>query len=216
MKKTLLTAIICAMTATSAVFGQHQQSITFSGPSEWTPDTTVMLDVFFTTNYNSFGVSYWLEVPNALAPFIAITDIQTFTFPNPSIPPPIFPIPFNSTSGASAGYMCETRDLGGSVSDPTIKFVGPGTHQISRITFSLAAGAPIGSYTMLTTSHSPRVSEVTDTDFNDNNFSPPGMFVINVVPEPSTLALLSVTVVGSGVLSCRRRTGKQDLTKTRR
>jgi PEP-CTERM motif len=208
MTKTILTAIICAFTTTTAVFGQHQQSITFSGPAEWTPGAKVTLDVFLTINYEADGLAYWLEVPNALAPFITITNIVS----PPNGPPP-YPIRFNSTSGASSGYMLETYGLGEPVGPPEIP---PGTHLVNTITFSLAAGAPLGAYSLLTTSHSPRISEVSDSDFNDNNIIPPGMFVINVVPEPGTLALLSVTVVGSGVLSCRRRTAKQDPTKTRR
>jgi hypothetical protein len=167
----------------------------------------VSLDVFLSINYSAYGVSYWLEVPNALAPFIAITNVQWFTFPPPD-PPPTYPILFNSTSGARSGYMAETTgDLGGAFNPPTS--AGPGTFQINTITFSLAAGAPIGSYTMFTTSNSPRISEVTDTGFNDNNIIPPGMFVINVgaVPEPGTLALLSFAAVSWGVLiyRCRNR-----------
>jgi hypothetical protein len=82
MKKKLLLAAICASIQTSAVFGQHTQSVTFSGPALWTPGTTVNLDVFLTFGgYSAYGVSYWLEVSNALAPFIAITNVQCFTFP---------------------------------------------------------------------------------------------------------------------------------------
>ena len=205
MKKTLLTAIICAFTATSAVFGQHTQSITFSGPTVWTPGTTVSLNVFLTINYDAVGLAYWLEVPNALAPFIAITNVQYFTFPDPN-QPPVYPILFDSTSGASSGYMVERPDLG-ATGNSSIFPPPPPSYHITTITFSLAAGAPNGSYTMLTTSHFPRTSEVADTDFNDNNIIPPGMFGINVgaVPEPSTLALLSFAAVGWGVLIYRRR-----------
>jgi PEP-CTERM motif len=202
MEKTLLAAIICAFTASSPVFGQHTQSMSFSGPSVWMPGTTVSLDASLTfSGYNAYGLSYWLEVPNAVAPYLAITDIQFFTFPNHG--QPIYPILFNSASGADPGYMGELFDLGGSEDPPN--FTPPGTYHVTTITFSLAAGAPNGSYTLLTTSLDPRKSDVTDTDFNDNYIVPPGMFVFQVVPEPSTLALLSFAAVGGGVLIFRRR-----------
>lgn len=159
------------------------------------------LDVFLTIDFDAFGFSYWLEVPIALAPFIAITNVEYFTFPDPNQVSP-YPLLFNSTSGASSGYMAETRDLGATRIPPPKPPIGP--QHITTITFSLALGAPNGSFTMLTTSHAPRISEVTDTQFNDHNIDPPAMFVINVVPEPSTLALLSFAAVG-GALIYRRR-----------
>jgi hypothetical protein len=93
--------------------------------------------------------------------------------------------------------------LGGSHDPPDI--IPPGTYHLSTITFSLAVGAPIGSYTLRTTSQAPFTSEVTDTDFNDNNINPPGTFVFQVVPEPSTLALLSFVAVSCSVLMHHRR-----------
>ncbi len=86
--------------ATSAVLGQqHTQSITFSGPSVWTPGTTVNLDVFLTFGgYNAIGLSYWLEVQSALAPYITITNIQWFTFPQHG--QPVYPIFFTGGIGS--------------------------------------------------------------------------------------------------------------------
>ena len=202
MKKKLLTALVCALTATSAVLGQHTQSITFSGPSVWFPGTTISLDVYLTfSGYNALGLSYWLEVQNEVAPFIAITHIQYFTFPPPNQQPP-YPIPF--TGGWSNGFMSDTFDLGASVNNPSDPVV-PGTYHINTITLSLGTGAPDAVYTIRTTSQSPRLSEVTDTDFNDNNIVPPGTFVIiGGIPEPSTLALLGFAAA-FGALAYRRR-----------
>jgi hypothetical protein len=164
------------------------------------PGTTVSLDVFLTfSGYNAFGLSDWLEVSNAIAPFISITNVQSFTFPNPD--QYTYPILFNL--GGSSGYMLEGADLGGNYNPPT--FVVPGTYHISTITFSLAANAPNVSFTMRTTSQSPRISEVTDSDFGDNNIIPPGTFVVSIIPEPNTLALLSFAAIGCGVLIRRRR-----------
>jgi hypothetical protein len=199
MKKTLLTAIVCAMTAISPLFGQHTQSMSFSGPSVWMPGTTVNLDVFLTfSGYNAYALSYWLEVSNAVAPYLAITDIQWFTFLGHG--EPIYPILF--TGGGDPGYSRETFDLGG---DAFPNYIPSGTYHVTTITFSLASNAPNGAFTMLTTSHNPVPSIVTDTDFNDNAINPPGQFVFNVVPEPSTLALFGIGAVGSGLLIYRRR-----------
>ena len=199
-KKTVLIAIICALTATSAVFGQHTQSITFSGPSAWVPGTTVSLDVFLTfSGYNAYGLSDWLEVSNAIAPYISITNVQSFTFLNPDQ----YTYPILFTLGGSSGYMGEAPDLGGTDNPPT--FVVPGTYHVSTITLSLAANAPNVSFTLRTTSQTPRISEVTDTDFGDNNIIPPGMFIVSIIPEPSTLALLSFAAVGALVYRRRNR-----------
>ena len=110
MKKTILIALISAWVS-SGVSGQNTQSLTFSGPSQWVPGTTVIVDVSLGINYEALGVSYWLEVPSALAPFISISNEQYFTYPDPNqtVPNPAF---FNSMNGASSGYILETRDLG--------------------------------------------------------------------------------------------------------
>ena len=200
MKKHLLTAIICALIASSAVTGQATQSITFNGASPWIPGTSVDLDVSLTfSGYNAIGLSYWLEVSNAIAPYISITNVQWFTFPAHG--QPVYPILFNINDGN--GYMGEGFDLGAVVNNPPSDFVVPGTYHINTITFSIAANAPIVPFTIRTTTLPPRISEVTDTNFNDNNINPPGTFMVAIIPEPSTLALLSFAAVGA--LAYRRR-----------
>lgn len=219
MKKLLTIAVLCAMTAVS--FAQdpniqpigspkgNTQSLSFAGSNNWTPGTNVNLTVSLTyAGYSSFGLSYWLEVPTALAPFLSITAVTygaQFPDPNQVAPNPAL---FNSTSGAIAGYMNETRDLGGTNASTPGSEIPPGTYQINVLTFTLDAGAASlagQSFTMRSTITSPRISEVTDSQFNDNNIIPPGTFVITIVPEPSTLALLGLAAVGSAVVVYRRR-----------
>src|SRR5216110_1733418 len=105
MKKTLFATVICAMTATSPLFGQqHMHSLSFIGPStiNITTTNTFTLAVNLTfSGYSSPGFSYWLEVQSALAPFLFITDV-TYYPPFPGGPPPPVPIPFDR--GGDPGY----------------------------------------------------------------------------------------------------------------
>ena len=218
MKKTALFAVICAITI-GTTFGQSRplpipntQSITFSGPTDWTPGTTVSLDTILTfAPYQSVGLSLWLEVPTAIAPFLTISgetyDPSSWTDPNQSGANTTFV----GTSGARAGYNNENRDLGAtSQTDPNdnhfLEIRDAGTLTINHLSFTIGAGAPVGQYVLFSTSLTPRISEVTSyPDFSDNNIIPPGSFTFNIVPEPSTLALLGLGLVGSSVLAYRRR-----------
>src|SRR6266480_3255938 len=103
MKKKLLAAIICAMTATSAVYGQHSQSLSFIGPSiiDITTTNTFTLTVNLTFGgYSAPSFTYWLEVQSALAPFLTITGITRFTFADGSPPP----VPITFITGGDPGY----------------------------------------------------------------------------------------------------------------
>src|SRR5256885_5374888 len=184
MKKVQLFAAICGMTATSVVFGQHTQSLSFSDPGPVFPGLTFNVSVSLTfSGYSSFGLSYWLEVNNALAPFLTITDATYFTFPDPNQTAPN-PAVFNSLVGSTAGFMLETRDLGATVNNPNMKMIPQGTYHITDLQFTLTASAPDGFFTVRSTTVSPRISEVTDTDFNDNNIIPAGSLTILIIPEP--------------------------------
>jgi hypothetical protein len=194
MKKTLLTALICVTTATTAVFAQESATLSITGQSSWVPGTSVTLSVqdTYTNLGGSYGFSYWLAVNSTVAPFLTITGLTHLVFPNGYNGP--FPILFDSTGA-------ETVDLGGA-SFPTL--IPDGSYHVSDITFALGAGAPIGTYTLHTTTGNPRPSIQTDANFNDVAI-PQSSFVFTVVPEPSTLVLLGIGAVGSGVLIYRRR-----------
>lgn len=108
MKKILLVMTILAVTLGQA-FSQSP-TLSFTGPTSWTPGTSITLSVDLTyTGFNAVGLSYWLEINNALAPFLSITNLTHFTFPIGNTVGP-FPIVFNPGGN---GFAAENVDLGG-------------------------------------------------------------------------------------------------------
>ena len=142
---------------------------------------------------------------SAFAPFLRITGLTYFTFPDGNNIG-TFPFSFNSTSGADSGFMTTTTtngqsgDLGATSQPPQ----PPETqYHITDITFALAPNAPIGTYTLRTTTASPRLSIQVTSNFGDFPISQ-ASFVFSVVPEPSTLTLLGLAGVGAGAIAYRR------------
>ncbi len=200
MRKNTIVLVIWAVTI-GQVLGQNRivdsrptqsqsQSLSFLGPSTWNPGATVNVDVFLTfSGYSAFYFSYWLEVPAALAPYLSITGAQYFTVLDPNSTTPN-PAQFNSTSGASPGYMNETRDLGAATEVLPGSELPPGSYYITRLTFAVAPGACTLSgqtFTMRSTATSPRVSTVNDTNFDEHNIIPPGTFAITIGSSPCTI-----------------------------
>lgn len=197
MKKALLLAAVCFTIVTTSTFAQ---SISFVGPTNWTPGTSITLSVNLTyTGFNALGLTYWLETNNALAPFLTITNLTHFTFTDGGYTGP-YPIAF--VPGGN-GFAAENGDLGGA----SMNSVPPGTYHITDITFSLAGGVPVGMYVIRSATTSPHASEISDTDFNDHNI-PQSDFVFNVVPEPGTFALLGLGLVGGSLFLNRRGRGR--------
>ena len=210
MKRTLLVGVLSLTFTMSSVQAQMTQSLSLSGPTTWMPGASVVLaiqDTYSGYGAGSYGLSYWLQVNTSLAPFLTITGLVYYQpFPIGYNGP--FPILFNSASGSDPGFTSETADLGAEPNPPFAPALGApvpdGSYHITDITFELAAGAPAGTYTLRTTTASPRGSVQITSDFGDAAF-PQASFVFTVVPEPSTLALIALTGMGAGVMAYRRR-----------
>src|ERR1043166_4538660 len=140
MKKTLLIALLSLTTAISSLYAT--QSLTFSGPSTWTPGTSIVLsttDTYSGFGGGSFGLLYWVQVNNTIAPFLSITGASFFTFIDPSQPIPVFPLSFIENAGTDPGFLTtraedgHTGDLGGSG-----PLVLDGSYHVTDVTFALA------------------------------------------------------------------------------
>src|SRR5438876_8616247 len=157
MKKTLLITIICGMMTAGSAFSQHTQSLNFvpSG-SVFMPGDTFTIDTFLTfSGYSAYGLSYWLQLPSAQASFFSITaeDFLVFNDPNQTGWPNNFDFDMGN------GSFSTQNDLGGTTNP--LSLVGPGTYQVSHITFSINGAAP-GVYTFFSTTTTPRPSIVAD------------------------------------------------------
>jgi hypothetical protein len=197
MKKTILTALLPIVMATSAAFGANliafdANPIDNINPSAVDPNAhinlfahgtsltslsataggTFSLDTSITfTGFTATGLSYWLEATSALAPHLTLTS-ETYQ-QNWLVNQGGTNTPF-ATSGAGtgtdAGFLRETRDLGSHSDSNAGTPTDPrtaGTYQVSQLNFALDASTPTGTYTLQLTTLSPVISEI-----NDNQSTP--------------------------------------------
>jgi hypothetical protein len=195
MKRIFLSFACSALLAAGAFAQTQTLALTTSGTGNTSGSfnigSTFSLDASITfSGYTGDGLSYWLQVPTALAPYISITTEQYFTFTDPNS---TGAKTFTSSSGASSGFLADqgssnSGDLGATAVNSTFD-VTAGSYLVSTLNFTLSSAAPVGTYTIRTTTLTPKISEVNDNAFAAHNL-PSASYSITVVPEPSTLVFL--------------------------
>jgi hypothetical protein len=215
MKK-LHIAIACLLLMAGLTYGQN--SITFSDTGlyggdnvhgTFNPTTTFNLDTSATfTGFTGRGLSYWIEVPTALAPFITITGETYFTWTDDN--QTFFGSDvFNDAAGADSGFLGESRDLGATSvfggSPPAYQQdKAAGTYKVSTLNFALS-GAPAGTYTLQLETLTPRRSEINEADSNGTaHYVTTSTYTITVVPEPATWSLIGLSGLGAVALTSLR------------
>ena len=171
---------------------------------------TLTLAVYLTyAPYSTPAYHLWLET-QALSNFansLSITSVTNeFPFPTP-FDHSLNPAPFDSSIGASSGYLATSRDLGGA-----LNLGSPPPHQgtwlVTHITFAIT-DAPLGTYIMQSTTVAPKNSRTDDTGNPGAYNIPAFQYTFNIVPEPSTAVLLLLSAIGVGTAFCRRRHSAQ-------
>lgn len=171
---------------------------------------TIGISVVFTpggTVANLRGLSYWMFQSNPASGFpftITNRDVTGSSFNILQSPGLTYAQKLDPISRNSDGSTTNT-DLGAVASSSFAN----GSQFVANLTFSVAANATLGSYTISnTTATTPnvgsRISRVFDSNGNGKDITS-SPFTFTVIPEPSTFVLLGLGAVAAGGAFYRRR-----------
>jgi hypothetical protein len=154
-------------------YGGTNLSGFFNSTDTFTLQISLSLSGWTTADISAISLSYWLQVPIELAPYITITANSYSTFTdsqNPQVPKT-----FTDSSGASPGFMtdeteADSGDLGALLGDNDVP-IQDGTYLMATIAFALN-NAPSGPYALATTTLFSKVSVVGDDTFGPGTLFP--------------------------------------------
>lgn len=168
---------------------------------------TFSLDLNIVTTFNSTGITYFYQVSNNGSGLFQLTSRNTTGSPYPD---PTTNNPFSNAAIATLQFSNDINNPPGNQHAVNRADLGAtndqfdpddlaGSYFISTITFQALNAAPGQYFIFLDDRASVAGSGATDHPFGSN------MITINVVPEPSTYALLALTAIGFAVVVYRRR-----------
>lgn len=216
----LLLSAVCALSASAFAQGPNPANATLvfndnngaAASGIFAPGSTITLDIRLDltgpTPPNATGITFYFEARQGSTgsgagvtgfsitnrQFTNGTETSPWTDPNTNFM--TFPQAINGTSGNAS-------DLGssGATVPPSLIFV-------ARLTISLSASLPLGTYTLqnITTNENAGKGAVISDENFDSYDLPTSLYTATVVPEPTTWSLIALGGLAcAGVTAVRRR-----------
>jgi hypothetical protein len=146
----------------------------------------ISLNVTNPPSTDALGLSFWFETSAVNNSYFTIVS-------NSHVGSPFIDANQNPTGNAIVAGG-NANDLGGTSNTGPV--ASPGTYFVSTITLQINPATPPGTYTIFTTSASPKTSVVNQSDFGTDPIQV-ATYTITVVPEPATWSLMGLGGLGT-------------------